>query len=66
MMSYGGSTVFNGITLFKHKGDVLSAPKQHDGHQGKPAEIKALFFPLCRFDELSARLCVLRVEALSR
>ena len=34
-----GSTVFNGITLFKHKG--------HDGHQGKPDEIKALFFPLC-------------------
>ena len=42
-----GSTVFNGITLFKHKG--------HDGRQGKPNEIKALF-----------PLCVLRVEALSR
>ena len=33
-----GSTVFNEITLFKHKG--------HNGHKGKTKEIKTLF-PFC-------------------
>jgi hypothetical protein len=45
-----GSTVFNGTTLFKHKG--------HDGHKGKTYESKALF-SLCV-------LGALRGEALSR
>jgi hypothetical protein len=45
-----GSTVFNGMPFFKHKG--------HDGHKGKTHEIKTLF-PLCV-------LCVLCGKALSR
>src|SRR6266540_1419320 len=45
-----GSIVFNGITLFKHKG--------HDGHEGKTKEIKTRF-SLCV-------LGVLRVKAFSR
>jgi len=49
-MKFFGSTVFNGIILFKHKG--------HNGHEGKTKEIKTLF-PLCV-------LGVLRVKAFSR
>ena len=45
-----GSTVFNEITLFKHKG--------HNGHKGKTKEIKTLF-PLCV-------LGVLRVKVFPR
>ena len=45
-----GSTVFNGTTLFKHKG--------HDGHKGKTYESKAIF-SLCV-------LGALRGETLSR
>jgi hypothetical protein len=37
--SFFGSTVFNGMPFFKHKG--------HDGHKGKTHEIKTLFPPLC-------------------
>jgi hypothetical protein len=46
---YFGSTGFNGITLFKHKG--------HKGHEGKTRKINALSI-LCV-------LGVLRVEAFS-
>jgi hypothetical protein len=39
MLRIGGSTVFNRIHLFKHKG--------HDGHKGKTYKINVLFLPLC-------------------
>ena len=59
-----GFTIFNGITLFKHKG--------HNGHEGKTKEIKTLF-PLCVLPgtardllSKSGRCGVLRVKAFPR